>query len=109
MSFNTFDAVFYTIGFLVPGFIWSATLAMMVPLRQPSQHVGLLNYLTLSSINHGLWSLVLFPMFTTGFVKEHPGWSGLILFVEGFVSPVALGLVAARLQQRKWLARFLQR
>lgn len=109
MTFTTFDAVLYTIGFLVPGFIWSATLAMLVPIREPPQHVGLLNYLTLSAINHGLWSWALFPMFSTTFVKDHPAWSGLILFIEGFVSPVCLGLFTARLQQRRSIARFLQR
>ena len=72
MQFSNLEAVIYTIAFLVPGFVWSATLSMMVPLRKPPQYTAFLNYLTLSCINHGLWSWLLVPLFMTGFVKSHP-------------------------------------
>jgi hypothetical protein len=35
MNFTTFDAVFFTVGFLVPGFVWSAVLSMLVPRKSP--------------------------------------------------------------------------
>jgi hypothetical protein len=109
MQFSNLDAVIYAIAFLVPGFVWSATLSMMVPSRKPSQQIGFLNYLTLSCVNHGLWSWLLLPMFTTGFVESHPTWTGIIMFVVGFVSPVCLGLLSAEFRQKKRIGRLLQR
>jgi hypothetical protein len=109
MQISSLEAVIYTIAFLVPGFVWSATLAMMVPSRTTAQHVSFLNYLTLSCLNHGLWSWALLPIFTTGFINSHPGWTGAFLFIEGFASPVALALVAAEFRQKRWVSRFLQK
>jgi hypothetical protein len=109
MQFTTLDAVIYTVAFLVPGFVWSATLSMLVPLRRPPQYTAFFNFLTLSCINHGLWSWLLIPLFTTSFIASHPAWTGLILFIESFVSPICLALICAEFRQQRWLSRFLQR
>jgi hypothetical protein len=55
MTFTSFDAVFFVVGFFVPGFVWSAVLSMLVPRRSTGAEVRVLEYLTLSCINHGLW------------------------------------------------------
>jgi len=72
MAIDSFEVVFFTVGFLVPGFIWSAVLSMLVPSRQASTQVQFLGFLSLSCINHGLWLWALFLVFTTGFVAAHP-------------------------------------
>jgi hypothetical protein len=109
MNFTSFDAVFFTAGFLVPGFIWSAVLSMLVPRASVKPEGRVFEFLTLSCINHGLWSWALFPIFRTGFIDQQPYWSGLFLFVIIFLSPIALGLISAHLQQRERVATLLRR
>jgi len=107
MTFSSFEAVFFTAGFLVPGFVWSAVLSMLVPGRGVGDQVRFVELLSLSCINNGFWSWVLFPIFTTGFLERHPYWSGLALFGIMFLSPVVLGLASGRFQQKESVARFL--
>ncbi len=99
MAFSSFEAVFFTAAFLVPGFVWSAVLSMLVPSKGVGGQVRFVELLSLSCINHGLWSWALFPLFTTGFLEQNPYWSGLVLFGIMFVSPVCawpvVGVAAA--------------
>jgi len=107
MSVDSFQAVFFTVGFLVPGFVWSAVLSMLVPSRRAATEIRFLEFLTLSCINHGLWSWALFMIFQSGFTERHPRWSGLLVFGIIFVSPVVLGLLSGFLRQREVVGRFL--
>ena len=109
MTFGSFEAVFFTAAFLVPGFVWSAVVSMLVPSRTASAQIRVVEFLTFSCINHGLWSWALFPVFTTGFLDQHPWWSGLILFAIMFLSPIGLGLASGSLQQKESVGRFLRR
>ncbi len=107
MTFSSFEAVFYTIGFLVPGFVWSAAMSILVPARRSATQVRFLEFVTLSCINHGLWSWALFLIFQTGFIKRHVFWSGWLLFGIIFLSPLALGVLSGLLQQKEFVSRFL--
>ncbi len=109
MNFTSFDAVFFTAGFLVPGFIWSAVLSMLVPRMSAKPESRVFEFLTLSCINHGVWSWALFLIFRTGFINEQPYWSCLFLFGIIFLSPVSFGMLHGRLQQKEWVARQLRR
>lgn len=109
MNFSTFDAVFFTAGFLVPGFIWSAVLSVLVPRRKFALENRTLEFLTLSCLNHGLWSWALFLIFRTGYIDQQPYWSGAFLFGIILLSPAGLGLFTAWLQQRNLIGGFLQR
>lgn len=108
MTLSSFDAVFYTVGFLVPGFVWSAAMSTMLPPRQTASQTRFLEFLTLSCINHGLWSWALFLIFQTGFIERHIVWSSWFLFGIIFVSPVGLGVASGVLRQREFIARFLR-
>ena len=109
MTLTSFDAVFFTVGFLVPGFIWSSVLSMLVPRRPSGKEIPWIEFLTFSCINHGLWSWALFLIFRTGLIDQQPYWSGVCLVGIIFVSPIILGLVSAALQQKEWIGRFLRR
>lgn len=107
MVLQSFEVVFFTAGFLVPGFVWSAVLSMLMPTGPRSKDSRFVEFLTLSCINHGLWSWALFPVFKTGFLERQPWWSGAILFGIVFVSPVVLGVLTGWLQQKDAIGRFL--
>lgn len=55
ITFDTVDAALITGAFLVPGFIWSAVLSMLVPRRVRAIELRFIEFLTLSCINHALW------------------------------------------------------
>ena len=107
MVLQSFEVVFFTAGFLVPGFVWSAVLSMLMPAGTRSKDSRFVEFLTLSCINHGLWSWALFPVFKTGFLERQPWWSGAILFGVVFVSPVLLGVLTGWLQQNEAVGKFL--
>jgi len=108
MVLQSFEVVFFTAGFLVPGLVWSAVLSMLMPAGTKSKDTRFVEFLTLSCINHGLWSWALFPVFKTGFLERQPWWSGAILFGIMFVSPAFLGVVTGWLQQKEAIGRFLR-
>ena len=49
MNLNSFEAVFYTLAFLVPGFICDSVLNAFVRRRRVTQEASLLRFLSLSS------------------------------------------------------------
>ena len=104
---DSFELVFFTVGFLVPGFVWSLVLSLLAPTRSASPQVRLLEFLTLSCINHGLWSWALLPIFLNGFVGNHPVLSGWAFFGIIFISPIILGIVSGRLLRTDLVARFV--
>lgn len=107
MTLDNFDVVFLTIAFLTPGFVWSTVLTMLVPARTAPVQIRLLEFLTLSSINYGLWSWVLFAMFKSGFSERHPFWSGWMLFGIIFASPIVLGAASGWLRRHEVVTQFL--
>lgn len=108
MTIDGVNALFFTVGFLVPGFVWSAVLSTLLPARQAATEMRFLEFITLSCINHGLWSWLLFPLYQARFYERHPYLTGIILFVVVFLSPVVLGIVSGRLQQTQAGGRFLR-
>ncbi len=108
MTFSSFEVVFFTADFLVPGFVWSAVLSMVVPRYTEPPQIRVLEYLTLSCINHGLWSWALYAMFASGWASRNSFLPGVCLFGIIFVSPVALGLLSGYLQQREVVPGFFR-
>jgi hypothetical protein len=109
VTFTSLDAVLFTVGFLVPGFVWSAVLSMLLPRKAVPTEVRFLEFLTFSCLNHGFWAWALFLIFKTGFIDEYPYWAALALYVIIFASPLALGVASGWLQQNGMVARFLAR
>ncbi|MFB3138614.1 MAG: DUF6338 family protein, partial [Phycisphaerales bacterium] len=109
MTFDSFDTVFFTAAFLVPGFIWSAVLSMLVPRKSTAVQLRMMELLTLSCINYGLWSWALFLLFRGEFIDRHLYLSAGFLFAIVFILPTLLGLVSGLLTQKNAVAWFLGR
>ena len=109
MTFDSFDTVFFTLAFLVPGFIWSSVISMLVPRKSRAMQIRLLEFLTLSCVNHGIWAWAVFLLVKARAVTTHPGWTALAMFGIMFASPVILGLLSGWCRQRDRFAWFLGR
>lgn len=107
MTFTNVDTIFYTLAFLVPGFIADAAIGVLVPRREGSGQVAVLRFLTLSCVNYGLWSWLIVYIVASG--GGRPGlvaaaWAWIIFF-----APAGLGLMSGLMAQRGTLRRLLER
>ena len=109
MSFDTFNTVLFTAIFIVPGFIWSTVLSMLVPRRSQATELRAIEFLTLSCVNHGLWIWLLVPLLSGDFLRARPFTTGIVLILPVLVSPVFLGLVSAHLSQNDRVKHLLAR
>ncbi|MBI2218807.1 MAG: hypothetical protein HYU51_16095 [Candidatus Rokubacteria bacterium] len=109
MTLNSFDAVFYTLAFLVPGFLADSVANTMVRKKAIAHEVSLLRFLTLSCLNYAVWSWLVYLVVRTAFFLEHPIRSAAAWFLVIFVSPVALGAMLGVLSQRNTIRRLLDR
>lgn len=107
MSFDTFNAVLLAIAFLVPGFILSSVLATTFRRRSRSAADLTLQYLTLSCVNHGLWSWLIVLMIQGEWLLQRRVVSAVLVFIIVFASPVALGALAAPLSRKPVAKRAL--
>ncbi len=109
MTFTTFETVFFTVAFLVPGFVWSSVVSLLVPRRSRAPQLRMLEFLTPSCLNYGLWSWALFLLFSSDLLRERSYLAAFSLFAIVFVSPIGLGVLSGWLRQRNAIASFLGR
>jgi hypothetical protein len=109
MALDAFNTIFYTVGFVVPGFILRSTLAALVPEREIRKDLAFLRFLTLSSINYAICSWLIYLIFRLPFFTTHPIRTAIAWAVIIFISPVFLGVLLARLKDKDIIRRALQR
>jgi hypothetical protein len=109
MTLDRLDVVFYTLAFVVPGFILHSTFAMFVPRRDERTDLTLLRYLTWTSLNYAIWSWLVYLVFHAAFFTAHPVRSAIAWATIIFISPVVLGLLLAFLSQKEVARKALQR
>ncbi|MCG3131412.1 MAG: hypothetical protein FLDDKLPJ_02204 [Phycisphaerae bacterium] len=107
LTFPTANALIVTALFIVPGFIWSTVHASLIPRRATETQARLIEYLTLSCVNHAPWFWLFGLLFATDFGANHPGWAGFLLLIPGIISPIMFGLISGRMWQRDWPKKVL--
>lgn len=109
VQFDAFTTVFVTAAFLVPGFIASAVMSMFVARRSTSLEGRAHEYLTLSCVNHGFWSWLIWLAYRDEWLNRYPIGAGVVLFGILFVFPVLMGWAFGCLRQGDHVGRFLDR
>src|SRR5947208_6272289 len=109
MTFTSFDAVFFTVAFLVPGFIWESVLSLFLRRRDDHADRAWVRFLTLSAFNYALWSWLIYLLFVRVGVLAEPWMAALAWFFMLLVSPVAFGVATGLLSQRAVVRRLLAR
>lgn len=110
IALTSFDAVFYAITFLVPGFVMDLTLSIFVPKRLEDLQFSLLRFLTLSCVNYAVWSWLIYLIF----FKTHREvlsvfYASLSLGVVVFISPIVIGVLLGYFSQKEWIKKILNR
>jgi hypothetical protein len=109
LQIDSLKAIVFTAAFLMPGFIWSAVLSLLVPRRSRESETRFLEFFTLSCINNAPWFWLFIYFDITGFSARKPGLFALFLFIALFIAPLSFGIIAGHLAQREYVGRFLQR
>lgn len=108
MTLSGFETVFYTLTFLVPGFLLYWAMSMIAPQASERPHSAFLRFLALSCFNYALWSWLIWLIFRSTFFVDHAirsafAWMGIIL-----LSPIVLGILMGYFQQRDIIRRLFQ-
>jgi hypothetical protein len=109
MTFNSFDTVFFTAAFLVPGFVWESVLHMFLRRREDRADRVWVRLLTLSALNYGFLSWLVYLLLAQVGVLARPWVAALAWFFIVFISPAALGAASGLLGQRTAVRRLLAR
>lgn len=104
---SNFDTIFYTLSFIVPGFISDSVLASIVPRRAEGKDTLFLRYFTLSCLNYALWVWLIYLLPRLEFFNIHPLFSALSWLIIIFVSPLILGLILGKQSRKGWVSGLL--
>lgn len=108
MTLSGSDALFYTLAFLVPGFIMHLTLSVFVPQKTEQSELSFLRFLTLSCLNYAIWSWLIYLILAAGLYSTHPYRVAFVWGLIILVSPVIIGIALAHLSQNEIPRTFLQ-
>jgi hypothetical protein len=110
VTLSDYNTAFYTLAFVVPGFVLHSTMSICLPKREEGAELSFLRFLTLSCLNYAVWTWLIYLLLNTEFFTLHPWRAASAWFAIIFLSPVAIGLLLAFLQEkdipRKWLQRW---
>jgi hypothetical protein len=109
MTVTSFDVVFYTLAFIVPGFIWSAVIGGFVPRRADQKEVVLLRFLTFSCMNYAFWSWLIYLIIKRNLAETYLFVTAFLWFMIIFVSPLVMGIISGVFSQREFVRRVLWR
>jgi len=92
-TFSTFNAVIYTVCFLVPGFLIDLTVSRFSDKKSEQVPLILLRFLTFSCLNYSLCIFLYLLLFRDRIVLENLVCLAVIFLVVIFISPLFLGWV----------------
>jgi len=107
VKFDNAEALIWAFAFLLPGFVWSATYAMLIPRRPDTDQIRFMEFFTLSSLNNAFWSWLIYLSYVKKIYANHPALEALLVFVVVFLSPLIAAIVTAKFKQSGWSARFV--
>lgn len=100
MTITGLDALFYTLAFVVPGFILQLTISTFVPRKAEQAELSFLRFLAFSCLNYAIWSWLIYIIIRNEFYIQHPYRTAAIWFGIILISPFILGLLIARLSDK---------
>ena len=112
MSVLSFDVLFLTITFLVPGYVIQTTLSALEPRRSIQAHVTFLRFLTLSAVHNAAWATLLYWLYADEITegREHllesaaacPFWVGAAWFGIVLISPFVFTVIYVHVRRAGW-------
>jgi hypothetical protein len=105
-TFSTFNAVIYTVCFLVPGFLMDVTVSRFFYKKSEQVPLILLRFLTFSCLNYAIWIFIYLLPWDKSFLTN-PAFLAVIFLVIIFISPFFLGLIFGFISQQQLVEQIL--
>jgi len=109
LTINNFNILFYTLAFVIPGFIIDSIYRNFVPKKEDQGQLAILKFLWYSSLNYGVWLWLIYYLYKINFYMDYIFLSAILWFIITFISPVALGLMLSFLNNKNIIRNILQR
>ncbi len=106
---TSLDIAFLSFSFLAPGFIIKSTLGFLFPQRSEVSKETPIELLTLSMINYGVWSWLIYLLL---YFDPLPGYGWLPILGWTWVlllGPIGLALIWAIFRQKEVISKLLQK
>jgi len=109
MAIDSFDALYLSATFLVPGLIFYVFLSGIIPLKTEKDQSVFLKYLSIGCLNFAIWSWLIIlihksTFFTGSLFKSALAWVFII-----FISPAVGGIFVAYLHQKDIVRDFFDK
>jgi hypothetical protein len=108
MQLDSIKGIAITLAFLVPGYVWSATLSYFIPRRTKDAALSLLEFFTFSCVNAIFWLLLCLAIPPLAGVASHPIWVAVVAFIAFFVTPFGFGWLLGRFSPHPKVASALK-
>ncbi len=109
MSISGFDMLFYTLAFVVPGFILNNTVTIFIPQKSEQPQIAFLKFIYFSCLNYGIWSWLIYLLFKTNYSINHPIWTAFIWATIILISPLVLGIIIGIISEKQYVRIILQK
>lgn len=106
---TNFDMLFYTMSFVVPGFIIYYIKAKFSPEKQENVANYVFRYMFYSSFNFALISPVIYWGVKSKFYIEHPFRTAGFWMIAMFFCPIILGISIGIANQKEWYKQILNK
>lgn len=105
MTINSFETIFYTAMFLLPGFLMNLVIDSTNPPHRYSDGIYFMKCLSLSIINCACWSWLYIIILSIEFKQLFQKW--IVLLIITIVGATLVALLLAAIKQRKISDRLL--
>ena len=109
MTINNFNILFYTLAFVIPGFIIDSIYRNYVPKKEDQSQLALLKFLWYSCFNYGVWLWLIYYLYKINFYVNHILLTAIIWLLITFISPVILGFILSLLNNKNVIRKIFQR
>ena len=102
---ESFDIVFFTLAFAVPGFLIDSFLRKFIPKETRADSYNFLYFLSLSCLNYAVWSWLIYIIGKSDYFTTRPILTGFAWFAILFVGPMIIATIILCLYKFKFFGK----
>ncbi|MDT9717443.1 DUF6338 family protein [Paenibacillus sp. ClWae2A] len=107
MIFNNFEAVYYTVLMMVPGFIMNMGYNYILPTREGQAPIYLVRFIVFSCVNFAFAWPMINKLIQSRYWEQHPFRWSIILGLIVLLLPYVIGIFTGIAAERDWIRKLL--
>lgn len=109
MTIENLDILFYTLIFVVPGFIIDSIYRICVPQEDAKGESVILRFLFFSTINYSVVFPLLFWVVEIPYIKSHENLKLYVILLIIFIVSVVIAFIISIISNKGWIRTVLQK